>query len=400
MTDFHSYFFGDNLFATNIFYIVFSIVISFAITYIIIPRIITVSKEKKLFDEINDRKIHTSKIPTLGGVAIFAGLIITSLITMNGFDFNTIKYLIASIVLIFFIGLKDDISAITPWKKLAVQITATLIIILLGNYRFTNLHGILGIHEINYFWSVAISLFAIISITNAFNLIDGVDGLASGIAFISSVVLGSWFCLSGHPEYSILAFSLAGSLMAFFGFNVFGKKNKLFMGDTGSLIIGFVISALIIRFNEFNLVPNKFNVNSAPVISFAIIVIPVVDTIRVFVLRILKKKSPFSADRSHIHHQLFSLFNGNHLKVTATMFVFNILFIAVGYFVTQSPININYQLLIMAVFGFGMAMVPGRLVSRKHRKEQESIVVNINFKEAELINGERKKELVPVNHFD
>ncbi len=345
-----------------------SVILAFALTYISIPPIVRVSKAKHLFDEIDKRKVHKSRIPCLGGVAIFIGLSISLLLTINGFDFMKMKYLLAGVIMVFFIGLKDDIMVISAYKKLLVQIAAALIITVLGGYRFTNLHGMFGLHDLSYTSSVLISVFAIVGITNAYNLIDGIDGLASGVAIVAALTFGTWFMVAGHPEYAVLSYALTGSLIAFVRFNVFSKEYKLFMGDTGSLIIGLVISALVIRFNEVNILYNgPYDVIAAPVVSLAVIIVPVVDTIRVFSVRILRGKSPFSPDKNHVHHWLLNLYK-NHIKVTSTILIVNILLILAGVAISQIGINITFKFAMLFVLGAMVAMIPKYLLILRDRK--------------------------------
>ena len=354
-----------------------SAILAFALTYISIPPIIRVSKEKHLFDELNNRKVHKTRIPTLGGVAIFIGLAISLLLTINGFDFMNMKYLLAGVIMVFFIGLKDDIMVISARKKLLVQIAAALIVAVLGGYRFTNLHGMFGLYELDYFWSVLISVFAIVSITNSYNLIDGIDGLASGVAIVATLTFGTWFLVAGHPEYAVLSYALTGSLLAFIRFNVFSKEYKLFMGDTGSLIIGLIISALVIRFNEVNILySGPHDVISAPVLSLAVIIVPVIDTIRVFTVRILRGGSPFTPDKNHVHHWLLDLYK-NHVKVTSTIVVVNILLILAGLAICQIGININLKFAMLFVLGVLVALIPKSLLILRDRKngvEQAPVV--------------------------
>jgi len=345
-----------------------SVILAFALTYISIPPIVRVSKAKHLFDEIDKRKVHKSRIPCLGGVAIFIGLSISLLLTINGFDFMKMKYLLAGVIMVFFIGLKDDIMAISAYKKLLVQIAVALIITVLGGYRFTNLHGMFGLYDLSYTSSVLISVFAIVGITNAYNLIDGIDGLASGVAIVAALTFGTWFMVAGHPEYAVLSYALTGSLIAFVRFNVFSKEYKLFMGDTGSLIIGLVISALVIRFNEVNILYNgPYDVIAAPVVSLAVIIVPVVDTIRVFSVRILRGKSPFSPDKNHVHHWLLNLYK-NHIKVTSTILIVNILLILAGVAISQIGINITFKFAMLFVLGVMVAMIPKYLLILRDRK--------------------------------
>ncbi len=340
-------------------------VISFALVVISIPTILRIAKAKKLFDNFNERKIHTGALPPLGGVAIFIGFVLSTIIATDGLSFDSLKYIIAAVTIMFFIGLRDDLMDISARKKLIIQFFAAVILVALGNVRFTNLHGILGIYEINYFTSIIISLFAIVVIINAFNLIDGVDGLASGVAMLASLCFGTWFFLAGNYPLSIMAFAMLGSLSAFFLYNVFGKRNKLFMGDTGSLIIGIVASAMVVKFNELNIDKSlPYVVNAAPALSFAVIVVPLIDTLRVMTIRIIQKRSPFSADTNHVHHHLIALYKV-HLKVTSLIVVANILIIVMAFLLDGMDWNGNLKFLVVFSVGILCSYVPTLLLKRK-----------------------------------
>lgn len=340
-------------------------VIGFVLVIISVRPIIKIAREKKLFEPFEKRKIHTTTVPSLGGIAIFFGFTISSIVATDGLSFDSLKYIIASVIIMFFIGLKDDLLNITARKKLLIQIFAAVMLITLGNVRFTNLHGILGGHEIGYFTSLILTMFAMVVIINAFNLIDGIDGLASGLAMLSASTFGIWFFLAGHTQFAIMSFALVGSLAGFFLFNVFGEKNKLFMGDTGSLIIGIVISTLVIKFNEFNAVANvPYLVQAAPAVSFAIIIIPLIDTLRVMTIRILNKKSPFTPDTNHIHHRLLSL-APNHLVVTLIILSANLLIIIFALLLNESGINNNIQFILIFLIGVVFSSIPSFLIKLK-----------------------------------
>lgn len=343
-----------------------AILISFILVIIVIPPILKVARAKNLFESNNNRKIHTGSIPSLGGIAIFIGFILSTIIATDGYSFDSLKYIIASVILMFFIGLKDDLMIISPRKKLIVQLFAGVLLITLGNVRFTSLHGILGIYEIHFVTSLLITLFAMIVIINSFNLIDGIDGLASGLAMLAATVFGTWFYIAGQIQFSIMSFALVGSLAGFFLFNVFGKKNKLFMGDTGSLIIGLIISTLVVKFNEFNIIHNsEFAIGAAPSVSFAIIIVPLIDTIKVMSIRIYQGLSPFSPDKKHIHHQLLILYP-SHFKVTLIIVISNAFFIGMALLFNHIGFNINLQLSIIFCSGILASVLPFSLIQNKY----------------------------------
>ena len=304
-----------------------SFIVSFLIVYVSIPSIVNVARIKGLFDEPGIRKCHYQKTPNLGGIAIFAAIIITTALFLDARTNRELLYLLASLTVVFFIGIKDDILIIAPSKKLLGEIIAALILIVLGNLRFTSLHGFLGIYNIDYTSSVLLSCFVMIVIINGFNLIDGIDGLAAGIGILVSLTFGSWFFLIGSINYAVMCTIVSGALLAFFGFNVFGSVNKIFMGDTGSLIIGFIISVFVIQFNEANLTyTGPFSFQAAPAISFGFLIIPLFDTLRVFLLRVSKGQSPFRPDMNHLHHRVLKL-GFSHAEATVLISGVNIFFI-------------------------------------------------------------------------
>jgi UDP-N-acetylmuramyl pentapeptide phosphotransferase/UDP-N-acetylglucosamine-1-phosphate transferase len=309
--------------------VVFSLLLAFFVVYISIPSIVTVANKKHLYDEPGRRKSHRHNVPNLGGVAIFAGLIIASGLFVDIISSKEFMPVLVAIVVIFFIGIKDDILIIAPDKKLYGELVAAIIIVVIGNLRLTSLHGFLGVYEIDYISSILLTGFVVVVLTNAFNLIDGIDGLASGIGMVVSLTFGAWFFLTGFYNYSILSAALFGSLGAFFYFNVFGHKNKIFMGDTGSLILGLIMSVLVIKFNEANITyKGIYTIASAPAVSFGILIIPLFDTIRVFTLRVLRGQSPFHPDKNHLHHRMLKL-GFSHFRSTSLLSFVNILFIIV-----------------------------------------------------------------------
>lgn len=308
------------------------ILTAFAISLFSIPIIINIARSKNIYDKPNGRTSHNENTPTLGGIALFAGIIISLLVFGNIGSSAELNYLIASLALIFFIGITDDIYIISLSKKFAGQIIVISVLIFFGDIRFSSLYGFLGFYEIPYLTSILISGFVFIVIINCINLIDGVDGLASGLSILISAIFMGFFYLEDSATNLYIAASLFGSLVPFFIYNVFGGKNKLFMGDTGALIIGVVSVVLIVKFNELSEFPHSlFRITAAPAMSIAIFFVPLYDTLQVFMLRLLKKKSPFSPDKNHLHHRLLRL-GLSHIQTSFTLIAFNALVIIISYF--------------------------------------------------------------------
>jgi len=358
-----------NIFTTIPLKILASFFASFIITLLAIPSIVNVARVKNLVAIPNGRTVHNSNVPNLGGIAIFAGLLISKMIFVDFRIVPELQYATAGTIIIFFLGLKDDIISISPWKKLWGEIMAAFLVVVFADIRFTSLHGFLGIQVMPYFFSLVLSIFVIIVIINCFNLIDGIDGLASGLAIVSAATFGVWFYLRGEYQYTILSAGLIGSLFSFFNYNVFGHKNKIFMGDTGSLILGFFMAVMVIKFNECNLVTNlPYTIHSAPVVSFGILFLPLFDTIRVFMLRIFNNCSPFKADRNHIHHSLLAL-NLSHLKATIILICFNAFFILLV-FMLQDLGMIQLGTIIFSL-GILLSFIPISILKSKNRIQKE-----------------------------
>ena len=330
--------------------ILLSAALAFLITFFAIPIIIQVAKDKKLFDEPDERKVHKTVIPTLGGIGIFAGFIIATLMGVPSGIASELQYFVAAATVIFFLGLKDDILILSASKKFIGQLIAAGIIIKFGGVQINNMHGFLGIYEIPHIASIVLTIFTIIVITNSFNLIDGVDGLAGSLGVLTTLVFGTYFFFAGQLAYAVMAFAMTGSIIAFLIYNF--SPAKIFMGDTGSLLLGLINSILVIKFiNVAGNPATAFGLEASPAIGFAILMIPLFDTLRVFALRILDRRSPFSPDRTHVHHFLLDL-GLNHRMVTFTCVATNIVFIAMAYFLRALGTTTLLGILLVSAFIF------------------------------------------------
>ncbi len=350
--------------------IILSLFTAFIITFVAIPTIVTVANKKNLYDEPNIRNVHKTRIPTLGGFAIFAGVTLSFTLFWEASGIYEMSYIIAGIIILFIIGLKDDVLVIAPKWKLLGQIFVALIVIVLADIRITGFHGFVGINDIGYIPSILFTIFIIVVIMNGFNLIDGIDGLASGIGILTSITFGMMFYLEYQNQYTLLAAGLTGSLIAFFYFNVFSKKQKIFMGDTGSLILGFLQAIMAIQILEFELSSSTaLHFGSTPALAIGILCIPMFDTLRVFCIRIIRGRSPFSCDKQHIHHKLIDL-GLSHIQSTGILLIANIFFIILVF--TLQRLGVIRLILLMLVLASILSTIPVLLVRQKRKKEPES----------------------------
>ncbi len=369
----------------ELLYVLVSFLIALIVSYRAIPTVINVSRQLKLFDEPNGRSAAIHRIPTLGGIAIFIGFVLGMTLTRNGYILPGLTFIIAAVMIMFFVGLKDDIVSLSATKKLIAQLVVAAVLIFLGHFRFTNLHGFFGIHTIPMVVSVPLTAFVMIVFINAFNLIDGIDGLAAGLSIFAASIFGGWFFLSGHFEFSIVSFSLVGALLGFFFFNVYGKRNKIFMGDTGSLILGTVMAVLVIQFNEFNTdKAAPFTILAAPAVSFGILIYPLMDTLRVFAIRIVQRKSPFSADKNHTHHRLLVL-GMTHKQATYLILTVNAIFTAAVLYLQW--IGIVGLMFFNTIVGGILLLLPSYIVSTKKLIKPEDPYQQIIFFGQQNHNG-------------
>lgn len=357
-------------------YYLLSVLLAFILAVISIPSIVSISLKKHLFEEFNERTVHKKVVPSLGGIAIFIGFIVSVILSSNSHSLEEIKYIIVSIFLMFFIGLKDDLITVSNRKKFIVQVCAALLLIFLGNIRLTHFHGFLGLYEVDLYTGSLATLFLMILTINAYNLIDGIDGLASGLAILAALTFGILFVIADEFEYAIMSFALVGSLIGFFIYNVFGTKNKIFMGDTGSLVIGLTISALLVKFNQIDSCPNLHPaLQKGPTLSFTIVLVPLIDTLRVFSIRIKRGKSPFTPDTNHVHHRLLRLF-GNHLKVSITIILVNFAFILLALALNCTSLNIHIVFFIIIALALFASYIPAVLI-KKRKTDPKKIVYNL-----------------------
>ena len=305
--------------------IILACVLGMLLGGIVIPRIYLVSFRCRLFDYIDPRKMHQTKVPRLGGIAFFPCIFLSvSLIAIfhyliTGCDLFAHEFtpmrmltLFSCMFMVYLLGVTDDLIGVKYRSKLFIQIVCAILMVCSGCY-LNNLYGLFGISEIPYWVGIPLTIFVCVYIMNAINFIDGIDGLASSIAIIAFIAFAILFAVLKWWMYSLIASASVGVLLLFFYFNVIGKskKRKIFMGDTGSLTIGLLLSILVIRFSIYSpvkdaVIPNAF------IIAFSFLIVPLFDVVRVVCLRLRQGRSPFLPDKNHIHHKFIALGLSTH----------------------------------------------------------------------------------------
>jgi len=328
--------------------IILSFLVSFLVAFYFIPHLIRIAQRKDLTDKPSVIKLHLSPKPTLGGIAIFLGFIISLLLFTNFCTCNHLQYLLLAAIILLIFNAKDDIIGLSPSKKLISQVLVSFILVFLGNLKIESFYGIFGIYNLPYLVSIFFTMLTIIIIINATNFIDGINGLASLLGIIALAYYGIFFILLSDYQHFIISFSFMGALLAFLLFNF--PNGKIFMGDSGSNLLGLVLSILAIEFIKLpknSILP----IHTRPLLAMIPIFLILYDFLRVVIVRIVNKKSPLIGDKYHIHHILINKLNLSHKAATLILSLFQLILIFVGLSIAKtSNYIIGFTLLLICIF--------------------------------------------------
>ena len=340
--------------------ILLAVATSAIITAYGIPVVIDLAFKKNLTDAPdNDRKIHKRIIPTLGGVAIFMGSIISFSLWVGNEIPVFFPFLVAGSVLLFIIGIKDDLGDMDPEKKFIAQLLAASFVVIGGKVRLDFLDGFLGLNTLPEIAAILLTIFAFVVIINAYNLIDGVDGLAGTLSLIGTFFFGVWFTVNGHFGEAVLAASLAGALIGFLYYN--SAPAKIFMGDTGSLVIGLIMGVMAFRLIELNAVSYVYSFETPTVFALSLLIIPVSDMLRVLIVRFLKRNPPFLPDRNHIHHKLLDIGFG-HRNICRFLGISFVLIIALSKIL---PFRSEVHIYLFSIMGLAALILPAAVILKR-----------------------------------
>ncbi|TPV35733.1 undecaprenyl/decaprenyl-phosphate alpha-N-acetylglucosaminyl 1-phosphate transferase [Paucihalobacter ruber] len=336
-----------------------------AITGVItFPAIKNVAEAKNLMDTPEERSVHHVRVPNLGGVGIYLSIVVA--ITMIGgvLDTKSLFLILGGITILFFLGLKDDILVLSPRKKFIGQLLAAVLLIIFTDTRIMGLHGLFGVTIMPYALSVVFTLFVYVLVINAFNLIDGIDGLAGSLALMAVIAFAWLFSYHDNVSMVVLGGAVCGAIIPFLFLN-FSRRKKMFLGDTGSMILGFILAVMAVRFINASEQGASLFYNSSPIFVLGILFFPLLDTMRIFIIRIfVHKKSPFIADKNHIHHRFLEM-GFSHKSTTAMIVGLNILLVASVWY--GRSLDIHWQLLLLIGFGSFLYTAPFVIVEFKRK---------------------------------
>ena len=310
--------------------VLLGILIAFAValmvTALIHPRVANFAKKRNIVDNPNARKLQRNPVPVMGGVAVFFGLVSGLCISGIFVNVNELLPIVVAMSVMLCVGVIDDVSELSPWLRFVIEIAVVLMLIFTTHISLDSLQGLWGFYDLPLWLSAPLTIFAVVGMINAINLIDGVDGLSSGFCMIASIAFGALFLMSNNYDMAVLAAITLGSLMPFFFHNVFGDRSKMFIGDGGSLMMGVVMSAYVVavisvRDEAFDAMPDGMGLVA---FTMAVMAVPVFDTLRVMTMRILRRTSPFRPDKTHLHH-LFIDLGFSHIATTCSVLSLNLL---------------------------------------------------------------------------
>ena len=343
-------FISDVLKENDLIIILAGIFGSYLVTSQSLPFIIYFSKVKNLTAKVDERSSHTSDIPNIGGIGIIAGIYIVTLsLSFFILNFEESKFIIAlfiSLLILLFIGFKDDMLGISATAKLFTEIGTATAFVVLTDCRLDTFYGLFGVYEINYYVSIVLSIFIFVVTINSYNLIDGIDGLAGSYGIIAMI---AFLCLSlsaNNLVGLILCVTIVGSLAGFLKFNLSKGKRKIFMGDTGSLVVGFLISVIVLinlsSKNDYSQISNNI-----PVLVLSILSFPYIDTLRVMFIRKKNKQKFFEPDKNHIHHKLI---NAGKSHISSTIIILAVYLSSIVFCILFHKINITIHFIISLLY--------------------------------------------------
>ena len=352
--------------------------IAVALARIIIPRILIISLRKRLFDTPDARKVHKKPVSRLGGVSFFPAILFTvtfliGICYMTGWvslvdtgqHWVQILFMCTGLTLLYIVGIADDLIGVRYRQKFIVQLIAAFMFPLAGLY-INDFYGLFGIHAVSPFIGIPLTLVLVIFITNAINLIDGIDGLASGLSMVALSVFGTLAVIDDRWMSALLAFTTVGVLLSFFFYNVFGNADrgrKIFMGDTGSLTLGYILSFLAVQYT-MNTYEAGINYEGAILISFSVLLVPCLDVVRVVLGRVRRGKDPFMPDKTHIHHKFLAM-GFTPRKAMISILCISFLFCASNVFLVSYLNNTVLFLCDVAVWTL-MNLYISKLISRRN----------------------------------
>ena len=333
------------------------VIVSFIAVNWVYFKVLRIAKEKQIVDNPNARKLQKTPVPILGGIAVFFGVIsgVLASIASNevlGIQSTAAQFpVFCAMSLMIYAGAMDDMMGLSPGSRFLLEILTVICVIYASGRCIDSFHGLWGVEGFNWWVAVPLTVVAGVGIINAINMIDGVNGLSSGLCILCNIVFGLAFYHAGDLTNAILAFVVASALLPFFFHNVFGNKSRMFIGDAGTMVMGalmtwFVIS-LLSKDSMMEPVRNGKTLNMVT-LALAILSVPVFDTVRVMTQRIMQGKSPFHPDKTHLHH-VFVRMGVSHSITAFTEILIDFLLIVAWVVLVECDASMEWQLYLLVI---------------------------------------------------
>lgn len=344
--------------------------VSLCATWWIFKKVLKIAILKNIMDNPDERKIQRVPVPVLGGAAVFFGMLVAFAVAATIYDVSNMFAMVCVMMIMLYIGTIDDIIDLSPWVRFIIEIIVVLMLVFSDGSSIDNFHGLWGIGILPDFVAIPLTVFACVGIVNAINLIDGVNGLSSGYCIVTCLIFGLAFLLTGDVGRASLAILSIGALIPFIFHNVFGKKSKMFIGDGGTMMMGIIMSSFVINALKSHstiaaAVPENFGMVA---FVLAVLAIPVFDTLRVMTARIVRGGSPFSPDKTHLHHLLLD-YHFSHIGTTAVEILSNMLVVGVWYMAYRLGASVDMQLYVVIVMGMLITFAFYRFARVQQRKQ-------------------------------
>lgn len=376
------------------YYIFFVFFISLIVSSLMHKPVLRFAKRHNIYDNPEARKLQRTPVPVMGGFVVFFGTIAGSLCYWFNRDCSSIIPVQVAMFVMLIVGAWDDIKKLSPSLKLVIEIIVVTILILINDYPVNDLGGLWGVHDISPWIAWPLTIFGCVGIINAINMIDGIDGLSSGICIVEVSFFSFWFFITEDFARAALGVAVVGGLIPFFIMNVFGNRSKMFIGDAGTLMLGIalcdMVMAMLTHGSSRRLVKPEL---SRLAFAFAILAIPIFDTLRVMFGRISRGESPFTPDKTHLHHAFID-YGFHHLETALMEIILNVLIIMFFAMIYFSHLSMQWQL--YGVVGASIAVCFGlyyMLGRRKRIAKKAAEKYGISIEEFENMTDEERKQL-------
>lgn len=361
----------------NFLYVTLTAVLAFFVTILIFLPIIKRVKAKKLSISFNDNVSRPYKMVPFGGIAMFAGILIpTSVVGAIEYSISNFLYIFLAVLVLFIVGIFQETKESSSWKKLLAYSIVSIILVVFGDVRIIQFHNVFGLNRISDFLSYSLSFVFIIFVILAYSNFPRMDRLIEGLGGIAGLSFGIWFLATRQMQFAILAFAFLGSMLAFYAFNIFSRRRKMILGKTGMQIVGLLIAFMAIVTNEFE-TSHSFQPLwvSNPVFVFAIIGLPVIEIIRLFVLNLIRGKSIYSSDSNHIYNEIY-LVTRDHIEATNILVLFCVVMVISSVILNIVGIHVYYQLIVLFFELFLLYSFSFSYFRNKYKKFRKRLVPN------------------------